>query len=70
MEYIKQIKLMEAYVGIPQAQTAYLLDITPQNYSRKLKNETFSVKDLEELADALGFEMKITFTHRETGWKI
>lgn len=70
MEYIKQIKLMEAYVGIPQAQTAHLLGISPQNYSRKLKNKTFTVKDLEKIADVLGFDMEIVFTDRKTGRKI
>lgn len=70
MDFITQIKLMETLRNYPQRHTAELINITPQNYSRKLKNRTFSVDELQKLADVLGFDMEITFTDRETGKKV
>ncbi len=70
MDFITQIKMMEVAKGYSQKDTALQLNITPQNYSRKIKNRTFQVDDLQHLADILGFDMEIVFTDRESGKKI
>lgn len=70
MDFITQIRMMEAARGYSQKDTALQLNITPQNYSRKLKNKTFSVDDLQKIADILGFDMEIIFTDKKSGKKI
>ncbi len=70
MDFITQIKIMEAAKGYSQKDTALQLNITPQNYYRKKKNRTFQVDDLQHIADVLGFDMEIVFTDRESGKKI
>ncbi len=70
MDFITQIKIMEAAKGYSQKDTALQLNITPQNYYRKIKNRTFQVDDLQHIADVLGFDMEIVFTDRESGKKI
>lgn len=69
MDFITKIKLMETVRGVPQKYSAQLMNVSPQNYSRKLKNRTFSVDELEHLANSLDFDMEITFIDRETGQK-
>lgn len=69
MDFITKIKLMETVRGVPQKYSAQLMNVSPQNYSRKLKNRTFSVDELEHLANSLNFDMEITFIDRETGQK-
>ena len=70
MDFITQIKIMQAIRSLKDSQVASLYGMTRQNYSRKMKNETFSVQDLQKIADVLGFDMEIVFTDRETGKKI
>ncbi len=70
MDFITQIKMMEAVRGLNDTQTSELLNTTRQSYSRKLKNRTFQVDDLQHIADILGFDMEIVFTDRESGKKI
>jgi len=49
---------------------AKLLNTTPQNLSGKMKRNNFSVKELEEIAQALGCEYKSSFIIKETGEEI
>lgn len=60
MNISEQIKILCAYKGISQAELARLTGQSPQNFSSKLKRESFTVKDLEQIADAVG----ATFEHR------
>lgn len=70
MDYITQIKMLQVLKGVNSTQTAERMNISKQNFSKKIKNRTFSVDDLESLADVLGFDMEIIFTDRENGKKI
>lgn len=69
MNIVTHIKMMQAARNLNDSQTAALIGTTKQNYSRKLKNQTFSIDDLQQLSSALGFEMKIVFTDKENGWR-
>ena len=69
MDFITQIKIMQAVRNLNDSQVATLFGMSRQNYSRKLKNKTFSIDDLQELADVLGFDMDIIFTDRENNAK-
>lgn len=62
--------MLQAARGINDSQTAEKLGLQKQNYSRKLKNQTFSISDLQKISNALGFDMEIVFTDKETGKKI
>ena len=70
MDFTTQIKMMQAARSLNDSQTAELFGTTRQNYSRKIKNTTFSVDDLCKIADVLGFDMEIVFTDRESGKKV
>lgn len=51
-----------AYKGESQASIARLIDMTPQNFNQKLKRETFSVEELQKIANALGGAYTFGFT--------
>lgn len=70
MNISNQIRMLQAAKGLNDSQTAEKLGLQKQNYSRKLKNQTFSIVDLQKIADTLGFDVEIIFTDRETGKKI
>ena len=70
MDFTTQIKMMQAIRGLNDSQAAELFGTTRQNYSRKIKNRTFSVDDLQKIANVLGFDMEIVFTDRESGKKV
>lgn len=70
MDFTTQIKMMQAARSLNDSQTAELFGTTRQNYSRKIKNRTFSVDDLQKIANVLGFDMEIVFTDRESGKKV
>lgn len=69
MDFITKIKLLQAYKGLNDTKTAEKFSVSKQNFSKKMKNRTFSVDELEKLANALNFDMEITFIDRETGQK-
>ena len=53
--------------NMSEASLGRKLGMTPQNFNRKMKNEFFSVTDLQKIAGALDCELKISFTLRDTG---
>lgn len=70
MDFIVQIRLMQAIRNLNDTKTAEKFSITKQTFSKKLKNRTFSIDELQKLADVLGFDMEIIFTDRESGKKV
>lgn len=70
MDISKKIRVLQAMRGLNDSQTAEKLGIHKQNYSRKLKNQTFSLSDIQKIADILEFEAELVFTDRETGKKL
>jgi DNA-binding Xre family transcriptional regulator len=63
----KTIKMILAYKEINISGLADKLNTSRPNLSQKFKRDNFSVKEMEEIAAALGCELKITFIDRKTG---
>ena len=56
--------------NISEAELARRVGVTPQNFNNKMKRDNFSERDLQEIADALGLRLEITFVDPETGEKV
>ena len=56
-------QLVEARLeqGISQAELARRLGKSPQSFNSKMKRESFTVEDLDNIADALGVEFNREF---------
>ena len=54
MTVAEQIKILCVRKNISLAELARLTGQSPQNLSSKLKRESFTVNDLEKIADAVG----------------
>ena len=50
----QKIKMALAYKGIIQAKLAEAINTTASNFNQKLKRETFTVQELETIAQAIG----------------
>ena len=50
----QKINMAIAYKGISQAELARLIGMTPQNFNKKAKRETFTRDELELIAHSLG----------------
>lgn len=55
-----KIRMAEAYANISEADLARRLGTTPQAFSQRMKTGKFSSEDLENIAAALGAEIKVT----------
>ena len=60
MNMSEQIRILCARLNISQAEMARRTGKSPQGFCAKMKIESFSVAELEEIADATG----ITFKHK------
>ncbi len=56
----EQIKVLCVRCGVSEAELARRLGKSPQSFNSKMKRETFTVNDLDEIASALG----VTFMRR------
>ena len=56
--------------GIPEAELARRLGVTPQTFNKKMKRDNFSENDLKEIAGVLNCEYEINFIIPDTGEKI
>lgn len=54
MSISEQIKVLCVRSNISMAELARRIGISPQSFSAKLKRESFTVADLETIADAVG----------------
>lgn len=63
----KQIKSLLAFKDSNAAQLAEKLNCTQANISQKFKRDNFSEKEMLQIAEACGCDLKITFIDRETG---
>jgi len=50
----QKINMVAAYKGISQAKLARSIGMTPSNFNQKIKRETFTVKELEKIAESVG----------------
>ena len=57
----QKINMVAAYKGISQAGLARLIDMTPSNFNQKIKRETFTVEELENIAKAVGAKYSFGF---------
>lgn len=63
----RQIKSLLAFKESSAAQLAEKLSCSQANISQKFKRDNFSEKEMREIAEALGCELKILFIDRESG---
>lgn len=68
MNISKQIKVLCVRTNISVSELARRIGATPQNLNAKLKRETFTVADLDQIADATGttFERKFVLENGES----
>lgn len=57
----EQIKVLCVRLHISVAELARRVNQTPQNFNGKLKRQSFSVPELEEIAEALECKFERTF---------
>ena len=61
MTISEQIKVLCVRCKVSEAELARRLGKSPQSLNAKLKRETLTVNELEEIAKALGVEFKRSF---------
>lgn len=67
MTVSEQIRVLCARLNISQAELARRTGKSPQGFSAKMKRESFTVEELEHIADATGvaFEYQFAFKSGE-----
>lgn len=63
----KIIKMILGYKDMNISTLAEKLGTSRPNMSQKMKRDNFSEKELQEIAEALECDLKISFIDRETG---
>lgn len=63
----KTIKMILAYREMNISNLADKLETSRPNMSQKFKRDNFSEKEMQEIADALDCDLKISFVDRKTG---
>lgn len=61
MTISEQIKVLCVRCKVSEAELARRLGKSPQNFNSKMKRESFTIKDLEEVAKALNVDFKRAF---------
>ena len=61
MTISEQIKVLCVRCNVSEAELARRLGKSPQSCNSKMKRESFTIDDLEEIADALGVEFTRKF---------
>ena len=64
MTITEQIRMLCAKVNISQAELARRTGQTPQSFSAKMKRMSFTVDDLNKIADATGSRFKRSFSFK------
>lgn len=57
----QKLKMALAYKGISQAELARQIETTPSNLSQKIKRNTLTKEELEQIAEVLGGIWKAEF---------
>lgn len=57
----QKLKMALAYKGISQAELARQIETTPSNLSQKIKRNTLTKEELEQIAEVLGGVWKAEF---------
>ena len=61
MSVTEQIKILCVHCKVSEAELARRLGKSPQNFNAKMKRESFTIEDLEQIAKALNVEFKCSF---------
>ena len=61
MTISEQIKILCVRCNVSEAELARRLGKSPQGFNAKMKRESFTIDDLNEIADAVGVEFKRNF---------
>lgn len=61
MTISEQIKVLCVRCSVSEAELARRLGKSPQSFNSKMKRESFTVNDLEKIAEALGVGFKREF---------
>lgn len=61
MTIAEQIKVLCVRCKVSEAELARRLGTSPQNFNSKMKRESFTIEDLELIADALNVEFRRSF---------
>lgn len=67
MDGTKMIKRLLVEKATNTVELAKLLNCGTANLYNKYKRNNFSLNEIEEIADALGADLKISFIDRKTG---
>ncbi len=65
MDIAKKIRIMLAQEDKKLVDLAELLETSQQNLGAKMKRNNFSVNEMIEIAEVLGYELKIEFIKNE-----
>ena len=65
MNISNEIKSLYVKEGKSQGDVAKMLNTTQANLSKKLKNNSLYFRDVQNIAEALGYELKIEFIKKE-----
>lgn len=61
MTIAEQIKILCVRCGVSEAELARRLGKTPQSLNSKMKRASFSIEELERIADVLGVSFRRSF---------
>lgn len=61
MTISEQIKILCVRCNVSEAELARRLGKSPQSFNAKMKRESFTIDDLNEIAEAVGVEFKRNF---------
>nr|DAT81708.1 MAG TPA: SOS-response transcriptional repressor [Caudoviricetes sp.] len=64
MDMSTEIKVMLTRSGKTQIELAEMLGTSQGNLGNKLKRNKWTVNEVEDIADKLGFKMNISFTEK------
>ena len=68
MDMTQQIRIMMVKRGnMTETALANKIGTSPQNIHNKFKRNNFTMKDLQEIAEALDCDLEIRFLDRATG---
>jgi DNA-binding CsgD family transcriptional regulator len=68
MSMAQKIRILLVKQGnISEAELARRLNTTPANLHQKMKRDNFSDKELRQIGDVLGCDVKTIFVDRQTG---
>lgn len=61
MTISEQIKVLCVRCNVSEAELARRLGKSPQSFNAKMKRESFTIDDLDKIAEAVGVEFKRNF---------